>query len=177
MSQYVGSISVDTGIRRVKVNEEGEFIQFSVNDSTFFDRFSEFLLWMEMKEKELDEFGRDYNCRVSDRIQKETVGMSEEEAEEAAKLNNSEINELVKKRTETYKECCVRLDMIFGEGCCRKVFGDIVPDDMLIGDFVEQITPILEQLGRERNEKLRLKYNRNRKGANSPVRALPGGHV
>lgn len=158
MEQFIGSINVDNGIRRVKVNESGEFIQFSINDSTFFDRFAEFLLWIEGKEKELEQFGEDNK--------------------DADVRNTSVINMLVKKRTETYRECCKRLDILFGEGCCRKVFGsDIVPDDLLISDFIEQITPIIEELGKQRNEKLSLKYSRNRKGANSQPKALPGGHA
>lgn len=159
MEKFIGSINVDNGIRRVKVNEDGDFIQFSVNDSPFFDRFAEFLLWLESKDRELERFG--------------------EENKDADIRDASVISMLAKKRTETYRECCIRLDILFGEGCCRKVFGSgIVPDDLLIGDFIEQVTPIIEKLGRERNEKLSLKYNRNRKGANSgrPY-ALPGGHV
>lgn len=65
-----------------------------------------------------------------------------------------------------------------GEGCCRKVFGNIVPDDLLIMDFLEQLTPAIEALGKERNKKLSTKYSRDRKGANSsePV-DLPSDNV
>ena len=64
------------------------------------------------------------------------------------------------------------LDLLFGEGCCRKVFGNIVPDDLLIMDFLEQLTPVIEDLGRERNKKLSGKYSRGRKGANSSKPAV-----
>ena len=71
------------------------------------------------------------------------------------------------KRTETYQECCERLDKVFGEGCCRKVFGEIVPDELLIMDFIEQIGDVLHALGQERNRRMAEKYNRRRKGANT----------
>lgn len=156
MGEFFKELHVDNGLRKIKVNDAGEYIEVSVNDSTFFDRFADLLVWIGSKEKELGQFGEDHK---------------------ADDISNPEvIREVVRKRTETYRECCQRLDILFGEGCCRKVFGNVVPDDMLITDFLEQITPVIEELGKERNQKLSLKYSRGRKGANS-VKALPGGDV
>lgn len=156
MGEFFRELHVDNGIRKIKVNDDGEYIEVSVNDSTFFDRFADFLVWIGSKEKELGQFGEDHK---------------------ADDLKDPEVvREVVRKRTETYRECCQRLDILFGEGCCRKVFGNVVPDDVLIMDFLEQITPVMEELGRERNKKLSVKYSRNRKGASS-VKTLPGGDV
>lgn len=158
MGEYFRELQVDNGLRRIKVNAEGEYIEVSVNDSTFFDRFADLMAWISDKEKELEQYG---------------------EAHKADDLKDMEvIRELVRKRTETYQECCRRLDVLFGEGCCRKVFGNIVPDDLLIMDFLEQLTPVIEELGRERNKKLSGKYSRGRKGANSSKPAVqPSGDV
>lgn len=158
MGEYFRELQVDNGLRRIKVNADGEYIEVSVNDSTFFDRFADLLVWIGDKEKELEQYG---------------------ETHKAGDLKDMEVIwELVRKRTETYQECCQRLDVLFGEGCCRKVFGNIVPDDLLIMDFLEQLTPVIEELGRERNQKLSGKYNRGRKGANSRKPAVqPSGDV
>lgn len=147
MGEFFRELQVDTGVRRIKVNEAGEYIELSVNDSTFFDRFADLLVWIGDKEKELEQYG---------------------EAHKADTLEDTGvIREIVRKRTETYRECCQRLDLLFGEGCCWKVFGNIVPDDLLIMDFLEQLTPAIEALGKERNKRLSTKYGRSRKGANS----------
>ena len=147
MGEYFRELQVDNGLRRIKVNADGEYIEVSINDSTFFDRFADLLVWIEDKEKELEQYG---------------------EAHKADDLKDMEvIQEIVRKRKETYQECCQRLDLLFGEGCCRKVFGNIVPDDLLIMDFLEQLTPVIEELGKERNKRLSTKYGRSRKGANS----------
>lgn len=158
MGEYFKELQVDNGLRKIKVNDAGEYIEVSVNDSTFFDRFADLLVWIGDKEKELDQYG---------------------ESHKADTLEDMEaVREVVKKRTETYQECCQRLDVLFGEGCCRKVFGDIVPDDLLIMDFLEQLTPVIEELGKERNRKLSSKYSRSRKGAASAKHnSLPGSNV
>lgn len=158
MGEFFRELQVDNGLRKIKVNDAGEYIEVSVNDSTFFDRFADLLVWISDKEKELEQYG---------------------DAHKADTMEDMEVvREVVRKRTQTYQECCQRLDVLFGEGCCRKVFGDIIPDDLLIMDFLEQLTPIIEELGKERNKKLSLKYNRSRKGASSTKRkTLPGSDV
>lgn len=35
MGEFFKELQVDTGVRRIKVNEEGEYIEVSINDSTF----------------------------------------------------------------------------------------------------------------------------------------------
>ena len=74
-------------------------------------------------------------------------------------------------RTETYKESAGRIDDIFGEGTLRKYFRkfyevnpDFVPDDECLYDFIEEMTPILNELFADRSKRLALKYNRDRKG-------------
>ena len=70
--------------------------------------------------------------------------------------------------SELCRYTCAELDRLFGEGCCKKVFVGIKnPGIELIGDFFEQITPLLNQYAQERNKKINLMYNRNRKGARS----------
>lgn len=158
MGEYFRELQVDNGLRRIKVNVDGDYIEVSVNDSTFFDRFADLLVWIGDKEKELNQYSEKHK---TDNLEDMEV-----------------IREFVRKRTETYQECCQRLDLLFGEGCCRKVFGNIVPDDLLIMDFLEQLTPAIEALGKERNKKLSTKYSRDRKGANSSEpAALPPDNV
>lgn len=168
MAQVIGSINVDNGIRRIKVNEEGEYIEFSVNDSAFFERFADFLRWVEGLDGTVNEFEAELREKFAALEPKE---QSEELEEGEIQLPPADIITMVAgKRTELHRECCQKLDGLFGDGCCRKVFGGIVPDDVLLMDFVEQICPHIERMGKERNEKFALKYNRNRRGKRSRQR-------
>ena len=156
MSEFYRELRVDNGIRKIGVNDNGDYIEISINDSSIFDRFADLMVWMKKKEKELEQFQRD--------------GAGKDTTDPEV------IREYTGKRTETYRVCCGRLDAIFGEGCCRKVFGDVsVPDEVLVIDFIEQIAPVLEDLGKERNRRMSEKYSRRRRGANTPT--LPGGDV
>ena len=92
MSEFYRELRVDNGIRKIGVNDNGDYIEISINDSSIFDRFA-------------------------DQFQRDGAGKDTTDPEV--------IREYTGKRTETYRECCGRLDAIFGEGCCRKVFGDV----------------------------------------------------
>lgn len=154
MSQeFYGSIKVDDGVRRIKVNEDGEFLSLSVNDVTLFDRFADLADWFYKKQTELSEYGNDFDTRHA-----------QDEDEAPAVL------EAIRKRTEIFRECCTQIDHVFGKDCCRKVFGGILPDEDLIGDFLEQMSGIIEKMAEERGEKLRARYSRARQGSRKKQR-------
>lgn len=74
-------------------------------------------------------------------------------------------------RTETYQEASERIESIFGQGTLGKYFRkfyeinpDFVPDDECLYDFLDEMTPILNDLFADRSKRIALKYNRNRKG-------------
>lgn len=61
------------------------------------------------------------------------------------------------------------IDEVFGAKTCEKVFGNITPNPFMIADFFDQISPIAEKYANGRTKELYEKYNRGRKGNNSPV--------
>ena len=132
------SVRVNTGIKRIEVNDKGEYIEISLNNAKFFDEFGELVSWLSKKQEDLNALPEP----------------AEDDAEGIAAI--------VCMRTGILKELAERLDRIFGAGACKKIFGDIIPDEVLVADFLEQITPFVEQLAKERNQKLNDKYNRNR---------------
>ena len=69
-----------------------------------------------------------------------------------------------------------QLDNLFGEGCCKKVFGDIVPTPYIMADFFDQMTPILNKYANDRQAKIAEKYNRNRTGGPKPQYYPQNGH-
>lgn len=57
------------------------------------------------------------------------------------------------------------IDQVFGEQTCKKVFGDITPNPILITDFFDQIIPIAQKYANGRNKELLEKYSRERNGS------------
>lgn len=147
MSEIYGNIKVDSGIRRIGVNDAGDYIELSVTDVTLLDRFSNLVEWFSSKQEELAHFDLDFKARHA---------CDTDDTEAAI--------EAIHKRTEVFRETCKQIDEVFGAGCCRKVFGDIIPDELPLMDFFDQMTPVMQRMAMERGEKLRTKYSRNRKG-------------
>lgn len=145
-------LRVDSGIKNIEVNDNGDYISIPISDAAFYERFGMLMKNFEKKQAE---------------IEKEVVALSEKHKE---KPNNDTdaIIDSIQLYSELCKYTCAELDKLFGEGCCRKVFLGIQnPSVELIGDFFEKITPLLNQYVQERNQRINLIYNRNRKGARS----------
>lgn len=130
------NIRVNRGIV-VNVNDAGDTITVNVEDQMFIDRFFGLI-------NRLDEMSKDMDSDAVKALEK---------------------REQVRKLIEKTKELMEDIDGLFGEGCCRKVFGDIVPSPYLIADFFDQLTPIAEAYMNERQKDIAKKYNNARKGA------------
>ncbi len=131
----MNKISVKSGIV-VEVNEHGDTITVNVEDQQLVDRFYQMI-------EKLDE--------VKDKVT-------------AANMQGKSEREQLQLLIEQTRKIMEEIDSVFGEGCCRKVFGDIVPNPYLIADFFEQMTPVLKQYTDARTKNIRSKYNRGRKG-------------
>ena len=143
-------LRVDSGIKTIEVNDNGDCISIPISDSTFYERFAELLKNFEKKQVEIEQQGKELSKKHKDKPD-DDVDM---------------IVDVFSLYKNLCKDVCAELDKLFGEGCCKKVFvGVEVPSVELIGDFFEQIIPLLNQYAKERNQKINLMYNRNRKGA------------
>lgn len=148
-------LRVDSGTKKIEVNDDGEYIEIPMNDASFFDRYADILKYFDEK---------------NDDIEKKANAISEKypEKEDESEINVDMICDSVKLYAELCRDTCAQLDKLFGDGCCRKVFVGIEnPSIELIGDFFEEITPFLQKYAQERNDKISLKYNNRRKGARS----------
>lgn len=143
-------LRVDSGIKNIEVNDNGDYISIPISDAAFYERFGAAMKSFEQKETEYSQKAKGLSERHKDKPD-DDVDM---------------IVEGIGLYSELCKDTCAELDKLFGEGCCRKVFVGIEnPSVELIGDFFEKITPLLNQYAKERNQNINLMYNRNRKGA------------
>ncbi|MCM1327258.1 MAG: hypothetical protein NC094_12155 [Bacteroidales bacterium] len=144
------SLRVDSGIKKIEVNDNGEYIEIPISDTAFYEKFGALLKHFEQKQAEIEKQAAELEEKHKDKPDNDT----------------DMIIDTVTLYSGLCKDICAELDRLFGAGCCKKVFVGIdTPSTELIGDFFEQITPLLQKYAQERNEKINLKYNRNRKGS------------
>lgn len=146
------SLRVGNGIKNIEVNDNGDCISIPISDAAFYERFAAVMRNFEEKQKEIDRCAKDIS----------------EKHKDAPEDDSSTIIDGIYLYSELCKYTCSELDNLFGTGCCKKVFiGVETPGIELIADFFDQIVPLLNQYAAERNQKIELMYNRNRKGARS----------
>lgn len=142
--EYTQQINFDDGIRFVKINERGDVASININDSTFAERFVNFINWLEAAAADF--------------------GKSIQKPEENAEVDIDGVIKQLKGQTELCCKACEILDGLFGAGVCRNAFGVDVPDAYCILNFLEQLTPFVNWAISERGDQISVKYNRNRKG-------------
>lgn len=163
----LGSKSSDNLVK-IYVNEYDDFIFLDKSDTTFTRKFAELVEWMEKKQEELEKKGKALDKKYAG---KPIISQGEDENVE---VDTEQLLLLTGMRVDLFKECVERIDGIFGEGTIRKYFRmsyehipDYTPDDAAISDFLEEITPVLEEIYKEKMKRMDSKYNRNRKGKHS----------
>lgn len=148
------SLRIGNGLKKIEVNDAGDYIEFSVVSNDFFRAFSDLLQWFEGQEQRRD---------IKDMEEQQEKVVSED----GEKINYDVLNSVLDIREKISKEVCEKIDNIFGSEASKKIFGGIVPDMFSIADFFEQITPLIEKYAKERNQSINKKYNKSRKGAKS----------
>lgn len=148
------SLRIDNGLKKIEVNDAGEYIEFSVVNSGFFRAFFELLQWFEEQKtrKEIKEMEEQSDKVVSD---------------DGNKINYGAANSMLDIRDKISREACEKIDNIFGCEASRKIFGSVAPDMYMIADFFEKISPLIEKYQKERRQTINKKYSKNRKGAKS----------
>lgn len=165
--QSIGKINIEDGIRTIEVNDKGDYISLSINDSTLLDKVLTMMDFLKNASHEIDVYAAELEEREDYLIRR---GDNENDME----MNIELLHEIAKKRVELCTKTCDQIDTLFGEGSCRKIFGDIIPNEDAITSFTEQLVPCIEKFMNERGERINSKYNRKRKGFRGIVRH--GGH-
>lgn len=137
-------IRVNTGEKKIEVNDNGDFITINFSDHDFLARFFSML----------------------DRVEALAKDAEPKEAEIRANLlddNTSLIRALSALDNEIHRAIMAEVDGLFGPDTCKKIFGDIVPGIELYDDFFNQLQPYIQQFGEERAKRMS-KYSASRTG-------------
>lgn len=142
-------LRIDTGVRKIEVNDNGDYIMLQVADQSIPPKLRKFSKAIEAKIDKL----------------RELIG-SVADVEAIEELTDSEVD--IEAVEELAYEIGVfakaSIDDIFGVGTCKKVFGDIVPPLEMYKEFIEDIIPYFQEYALNRAKKLS-KYSPNRMGS------------
>lgn len=140
----MAGIRVNTGVKRIEVNDNGDYITLNFGDASFADRFFEMV----------------------DRVQKRTNAAAPKAKEIDETMENGSEKHMraaAKLFREVHEDVSAEVDDFFGPDTCKKVFGDIVPSIDLYDDFFQQLMPYFEEFGKERAQRMS-KYSAERIG-------------
>lgn len=140
----MAGIRVNTGVKRIEVNDNGDYITLNFWDASFADRFFEMV----------------------DRVQEKTnaaASKAKEIEESTEDGSEARIRAEAKLFREVHQDVSAEVDGFFGPDTCKKVFGDIVPGIDLYEDFFQQLMPYFEEFGKERAQRMS-KYSAARTG-------------
>lgn len=155
----------EENLAKVFLNSKDDFIYINEKDASIFDKFADFLKWLDEKDADLSKKEKEYEQKYGKEI------ITRDSDGEIEGINTDAFIQYSRLTTETYKEAAERIESIFGAGTLRKYFRkfyeinpDFIPDDECIYDFLDEMVPILNSLFTDRSKRISLKYNRNRKG-------------
>ena len=149
---------------KVFLNDGDDFIIINPADSSFIDKFAQFMAWIDEKSAELNKIAKDADEKYEGRP------VIKEDGENII-VDTEQLQLFTGLRTDLYKECAERIDQLFGEGTLRKYFKefydinpDFIPDEDCINDFLENIKPAVDAAYGTRAKRLEGKYNKSRTG-------------
>lgn len=137
-------IRVSTSVKKIDVNDNGEYIELNFSDSSFPDRFFSMM-------ENIQRRGEDAQAQAAE-IDEKCGGDKDANMRAIAALYR-----------QVHTDIMHEVDAFFGPETCRKVFGNIVPGFELFNEFFDQLIPYFEEYGRERAAKLS-KYSAARTG-------------
>lgn len=120
-----GSIRVSTKTKRIEVNDDGECIEIKLGDAAFTNGLVTLIKEAQIAVDELEGGPQDPGDAGA------VVGFTE-------------------KHAKACSEICGKIDALFRDDVCRKVFGDQSPDLTSLSDFFCQLAGLIQQFEGER---------------------------
>lgn len=161
---------VSKKVVKVEVNDSGDYIVLYPGDTSFTTRYAAFLEWLKAKEKEMETVAAEAEKKYEGR---KLVSENEDGTQD---IDVEQFSEMVNIYATVYKEITEKLEELFGQDVlkkfykeCYEVNPDFIPDIEYIGDFLEAVSPVLNDIYNAHFEKAKGRYNRNRKGKNTKV--------
>lgn len=149
-------IKLSSGIKKIAIkDEDGDLITVITVDTANADTAKKFAGVIDKLnnisqncEKEAAEWRNNH---------KDDMNVDDMNVDAALELNSIRVKYL--------KQITESIDGLFGEDAMKQIYGDIVPDELAIVEFVEQVIPVMNNLFNKRFEQVQNRYNVRRRGA------------
>ena len=135
-------IRIQRNVKRIEVNDNGEFITLDFDDLNLPYRYYGML-------KKLERDRVKFSAELAKKLKGKPSSICTEELVNAERELNIYFRDAV--------------DEVFGEGTCRKVYGDILPSLEMHMQFFDLLRPYFEEEAKRRQERMS-KYSARRMG-------------
>lgn len=153
-------VKLSTGYKSIAIRDEDDdqvvtVLRINVADAQTADRFAHIIDQLNSISARCDAEMKNWkNSHTEEQL---TTGDTGDAIKVALDINSIRVKYL--------KEIIAALDELFGEDTIKNIYGDIVPDETALFEFVEQVIPVMNTLFGRRFEQVKKKYNPNRRGA------------
>lgn len=135
-------IRIQRNVKRIEVNDNGEFITLDFDDLNLPYRYYGML-------KKLEKDRAKFTNELAEKLKDKPKDICTEELVNAERELNIYFRDAV--------------DEVFGEGTCRKVYGDILPSLEMHMKFFDALRPYFEEEAKHRQQRMS-KYSARRMG-------------
>ena len=163
-------LRVDTGLKRIKVNDYGDCIIINLEDSTMTARFAKLIQNIENLAGNAEKENVLLDKKYAGRDISEQSGFDAEQVIERSELQLKYINLMM-----------AEIDAVFGKDCIKKVYREcyeadknFIPSEAAIIEFIEKITPVMAKFYEERFEFNKRKFNSARRGKQTDIHNTAG---
>lgn len=132
-------ITLQSGVKRIQVNENGDFITFDARDQGFTERFMNLL-------KDFTNKKAEYDAEIKEL---QSMPCDTEEQQIARAIAALEFNSIV------CNWMAEQINAVFQDDVKQKVFGDITPTGEAWAEFMYQLAPIVQTAKAEQSERVR----------------------
>jgi len=127
-------LNVSSNVKRIQVNDAGEYITLNLDDQSLIPRLLELM-------KDFEAASKEHTSRAAE------IDAMAEDADDDRMAKVAAEAEFNLEICTTLKQ---KVDDAFGDEVCRKVFGDIVPGVSAFAEFFDQLGSLMKQFGAER---------------------------
>ncbi len=153
-------VKLSTGYKSIAIKDEDDdrvvtVLRINVADAQTADRFAHIIDQLNSISARCDAEMKDWKDNHTE--EQITAGDTGDAIKVALDIN--------KIRVKYLKEITAALDELFGVDTIQNIYGDIVPDETALFEFVEQVIPVMNDLFGRRFEQVKNRYNTRRKGS------------
>lgn len=147
-------IKLSSGIKKIAIkDEDGDLITVITVDTANADTAKKFA-------GVIDKLNN-----ISENCEKEASEWRKNHKDDMDDINVDAVLEVNSIRVKYLKQVTESINGLFGEDAMKQIYGDIVPDELAIVEFVEQVIPVMNKLFNKRFEQVQNRYNVKRRGA------------